>query len=183
MLKQLAAVLFIGFVIAAGVSLLDRQDLRDLAPEQAERNEAAQPSMVMSATPVPQKASGGRRIEIVKGRDGHFRTTIKLNYSDVPVMIDTGASMLALRESDARKAGIYPRRDDYTYSISTANGIVKAASAEVRELTIGTVRIRNVKAFILPDEALATNLLGMNVLSEFAEVSFRGDRLVLDRLG
>lgn len=177
MLKQLAAVLFIGFVIAAGVSLLERNDMRVPRHDEA-AGEPPRPVM-MTATPTPS-ATSGRAIEIPKGRDGHFRTTVKLNYADVPVLIDTGASMLALRESDARKAGIYPRRDDYTYSVSTANGTVRAAGAEVRELTIGTVRIRNVEAFILPDEALATNLLGMNVLSQFGEVSFRGNRLVLD---
>lgn len=176
MLKQLAAVLFIGFVIAAGVSVFERSGVQPHGPD--EGGEAARP-MMMSAT-ATRTATGGPAIEIAKGRDGHFRTTVKLNYADVPVMIDTGASLLALRESDARKAGIYPRRDDYTYSVSTANGTVRAAGAQVRELTIGTVRIRNVEAFILPDEALATNLLGMNVLSQFGEVSFRGDRLVLD---
>ncbi|NHK28013.1 TIGR02281 family clan AA aspartic protease [Parvularcula flava] len=176
MLKQLAATLFIGFVIAAGVSFFESNN-GQLSQPDTEEGVSRRPVM-MSATASP--VSTGRAIEISKGRDGHFRTTVKLNYADVPVMIDTGASLLALRESDARKAGIYPRRDDYTYSVSTANGTVMAAGAEVRELTIGTVRIRNVEAFILPDEALATNLLGMNVLSQFGEVSFRGDRLVLD---
>ncbi|GGD13978.1 retropepsin-like aspartic protease family protein [Aquisalinus flavus] len=177
MLKQLAAVLFVGFVIAAGISLFEAGD-GPLTGEDDRAGVSHRPVM-MSATAGPV-ATGGPAIVIAKGRDGHFRTNVKLNYADVPVLIDTGASMLALRESDARKAGIYPRRDDYIYTVSTANGTVKAAAAEVRELTIGTVRIRNVEAFILPDEALATNLLGMNVLSQFGEVSFRGDRLVLD---
>lgn len=175
MFKQLAAVLFIGFVIAAGVAFFED----DAAPLPADgQNEGERRRTVMMVATASAATTGGA-IEIAKGRDGHFRTSVKLNYADVAVMIDTGATMLALRESDARKAGIYPRRDDFTYTISTANGTVKAAGAEVRELTIGTVRIRNVEAFILPDEALATNLLGMNVLSQFAEVSFRGDRLVL----
>lgn len=184
MLKQVLMVAFIGVVTAGAVAWFDGH-LADAVVKTGGSVESAvqgAPAVTPQYAAVPQRALGGRAVEIAKSPDGHFRTNVKLNHAMTPVMIDTGASLLALRESDARKAGIYPRSDDYVYQVSTANGTVKAARAEIRQMEIGTVTIRNVEAFVLPDAALSTNLLGMNVLSEFGEVSFSGNRLILDTL-
>ncbi len=70
-------------------------------------------------------------------------------------MVDTGASTIALRERDAARLGIFPREMDYKHSVSTANGVVRAARTELNRVDVGGVTVRNVAALILPDEALS----------------------------
>ena len=81
-------------------------------------------------------------------------------------MVDTGASMIALRERDAGKLGIFPVPADYTALVSTANGNVKAARVQLKKVDVGGVTVRDVAALVLPDEALGQNLLGMSFLSK-----------------
>ena len=176
MLKQLVSMIVIAGMIAASVGwLAPRANL-------GAADQGARPVPAATQEPLTDTLAGGR-VAIDKSPDGHFRTEARLNNARVTLLIDTGASLLALRESDARRAGLRPSRDDYRWQVDTAGGIVEAARMPVRELRIGTVRLRNVEAFILPDDALSSNLLGMNVLSQFGEVTLSADRLVLDPRG
>ena len=95
-------------------------------------------------------------------------------------MVDTGASTIALRESDAARLGIHPAERDYRHSVSTANGVVRAASTELNRVDVGGVTVRNVTALILPDEALSQNLLGMTFLSKLRWEQKNG-RLTLEQ--
>lgn len=53
-------------------------------------------------------------VELKADRMGHFSTTASVNGSDIEVMVDTGASIVALTYEDAERAGIYVRPADYT---------------------------------------------------------------------
>ena len=95
-------------------------------------------------------------------------------------IVDTGATSIALRESDAARLGIHPARRDYTIRTSTANGIVRAAPVELNRVDIGSLTVRNVQAVVFPDEALGENLLGMSFLSR-VRWEHRDGRLVLEQ--
>lgn len=182
MFNQLVGTVLCAAAIAAGVAWLDNRPAPDAPGPAAVAVDQQRPATLSSAV-ARQPVLNGRRVEILKSPDGHFRTEVQLNNARLEVMVDTGASLLALRESDAHKAGLRPTRGDYTWKIETAGGTVMAARLPVRRLEIGSVRISDTQAFILPDDALSTNLLGMNVLSQFGTISLTGDRLVLDPQG
>jgi aspartyl protease family protein len=95
-------------------------------------------------------------------------------------LVDTGASSIALRESDAARLGIHPAQREYTVSASTANGIVRVAPVELNRVDIGSLTVRNVHAVVFPDEALGQNLLGMSFLSR-VRWEHRNGRLVLEQ--
>ena len=118
-------------------------------------------------------------MSIPRGPDGHFHANITANGADMPVMVDTGASLLALRQSDARRAGVFVVPADFTVTLETAAGRVQGAPATLRRLELGSVRMRDVDVIVLEDRHLSTNLLGMNILGEFTEISIKQDRLVL----
>ncbi len=80
-------------------------------------------------------------------------------------MVDTGASLVVLRASAAAEVGIRPMPTDYTATVSTANGTIKAAPAKLDRVEIGDITVFDVPALVLPDEALAQNLLGVSFLS------------------
>jgi aspartyl protease family protein len=126
--------------------------------------------------------SAGRRSHtIAKDPRGHFSTDGRVDGRRLAFMVDTGASVIALRASSAAQIGIRPSRSDYNAPVSTANGIVKAARARLMNVDIGGLEVRDVDAMVLPDEVLSENLLGLSYLSRLRRFEFAGGRLVLEQ--
>jgi aspartyl protease family protein len=138
-------------------------------------------SVAMTATPVPVSSSpSARNIVLTKGRNGHFEVEARVDGRRLEFLVDTGASHIALRESEAGRLGIYPRPSDYTVRVNTANGVTKAALVQLRTVEIGDILVRDVAAIVHPDEGLSVNLLGMSFLSRVRWTHERG-KLVLEQ--
>ena len=140
-----------------------------------------------AAAPEPTSAaqastSGGyyRSMAISRDPNGHFNVEAEVDGRRMDFLVDTGASVIALRESDAARLGIHPARREYTAQVSTANGIVRAAPTELNRVEVGSLTVRNVQALVLPDEVLGQNLLGMSFLSR-VRWEHRDGRLVLEQ--
>jgi aspartyl protease family protein len=103
--------------------------------------------------------------EIKAGQNGHFLAMAEINGSPVKVVVDTGASVVALSFEDAGQAGIDPRDLVYDVPVATANGTVNAARVTIRRVVIDGVRADDVQGIVLPQGALNTTLLGMSFLS------------------
>jgi aspartyl protease family protein len=138
---------------------------------------AAAPSAI--AAPALKSASYGREVRLPAGANHQYFVTAAVNQRPASFLVDTGASYVALRDSDARAANIYVSWSDYTQAVRTANGETKAALVEIDVIEIDGIRIENVKAFILPDDQLGMNLLGMSFLSKLDSVEQRNGELVL----
>ncbi len=149
-----------------------------------EQAPARDESIIASATPVLEAAPAprahyGREVRLPAGANHQYFVTAAVNSRPASFLVDTGASFVALRDSDARAANIYVSWADYKHPVRTANGETKAALIDIRVIEIDGIRVENVKAFILPDEQLAMNLLGMSFLSQLESVEQRGGELVL----
>ena len=118
-------------------------------------------------------------VRVSASHDKQFYIDANVNQRAAKFLIDTGASYVALRDTDARNAGVYTTWADYTYPVRTANGETKAAYVTLDEIEIEGIRVESVKAFILPDDQLAINLLGMSFLSRIDSVEARQGELVL----
>ena len=152
-----------------------------VAVRQLEQRTVPSAAMATAQVPAPvSSASSARNLVLNKGRHGHFEVEARVDGRRIAFLVDTGASMIALRESDARKVGIYPRAADYTVKVSTANGMTKAAWADLRTVEVGDILVRNVRALVQPDAALGVNLLGMSFLSRVRWTHERG-KLVLEQ--
>lgn len=168
-----AAIIIAGAVMT--VRYLDGAPLKEFSPPAGAAGGTA-----ASVTPgAGQSAHWGDEVRIAAARDHQFYVTADINRQSAHFLVDTGASYVALRDSDARNAGIYTSWTDYNYPVKTANGETKAALVTIDEIEIGGLRVRNVKAFILQDEQLAINLLGMSFLSRLDSVEARRGELVL----
>jgi aspartyl protease family protein len=104
--------------------------------------------------------------ELKAGPMGHYLVKATINHSDIDVMVDTGASFVALSYEDAQRAGLRPNTLDFNVPVSTANGVVKAARVKLDRVEIDTVRVEDVDAMVLPSGALNGTLLGMSFLSK-----------------
>lgn len=144
----------------------------------------AGPQILASAAAVasPKTSRGGSyggEVRLPAGVNHQYFVTAAVNHRPASFLIDTGASYVALRDSDARAANIYVSWADYKHAVRTANGETKAALIDIELIEIDGIRVENVKAFILPDEQLAMNLLGMSFLSKLESVEQRNGELVL----
>lgn len=121
----------------------------------------------------------GRKTTIEMDKRGHFVTTAKMNGRKVEVLVDTGATSVAINKSTARRLGIFLKASDFKYKVSTANGTTKAASAYIDRIEIGRVTVKNVRAAVLEDKALGETLLGMTFLGELEGFEVKNKKLIL----
>jgi aspartyl protease family protein len=124
-------------------------------------------------------ASNSGSVEIRAGRNGHFMTTAHLNGRPVEVLVDTGASMVALSYEDAERAGVFVRPSDFTHRVSTANGTAKIALVTLDSVSIGDITIHNVEAAVSEQGRLATTLLGMTFLGRLSRAEMGNGMLIL----
>src|SRR6187402_1455301 len=129
----------------------------------------------------PQPASNYRTATLQSDRSGHFQVEGSVDGRRLDFMVDTGATVIALRERDAGKLGIFPASRDYTGRSSTANGIVKVAPVRLPSLEVNGIRVYDVAAVVIPDESLSTNLLGMSFLSRLRRFEMANGRLVMEQ--
>ena len=95
-------------------------------------------------------------------------------------MVDTGASVIALRESSAARLGIHPRRATTPAGRRPPTASARSAPVRLNRVEVNGITVRDVEAVVMPDEALSTNLLGMSFLSRVKWTHDRG-RLVLEQ--
>jgi aspartyl protease family protein len=139
---------------------------------------ARRPAAAMAVeTPAP---ANSRTMEIKAGAGGHFDVEARVDGRRLDFVVDTGASQITLRESDAARLGIHPSQRDYSVRISTANGEGRAALVQLGMVEVGNIIVRDIPALIAPDEALSVNLLGMSFLSRVRWTHERG-KLTLEQ--
>ena len=100
------------------------------------------------------------------GQNGHFIVKAEINGRNVKVLVDTGASAVALSYEDAKDIGLHPGSLDYNVPVSTANGVVKAAGVNLDKVEIDGVRVSDVQGLVMPQGAMRGSLLGMSFLSK-----------------
>jgi aspartyl protease family protein len=158
-------------LIAAGTYMAQLADKMTSAQAKAAPVAVAMPASVQAS---------GRSVIIPHDSRGHFQTDARIEGQHINFMIDTGASVVALTESDAERIGVRPSRNDYTATVSTANGPVKAARVRLASVNVGGLEIRDVDAMVLPNGSLSENLLGLSFLSRLKRFEFANGQMVLE---
>jgi aspartyl protease family protein len=149
--------------------------------DQAVSSPPPQVAVVQPAYEPREPTTSGRSVMFEADRLGHFQVEARIDGRSVDFIIDTGASLVVLRESDAARVGIRPPPSDYTATAITANGRIKAARATVDRIELGGITVYDVPAMVLPDEALAKNLLGVSFLSRLRRYEYANGRIVLEQ--
>lgn len=119
-------------------------------------------------------------VTLPAGKYGHFLTEAEINGHDIDVMVDTGASLVALSYEDAWRAGIFVNPSDFTHAAQTANGIARVAPVTISRIEIGDIVVRDVKGVVSERGASKRTLLGMSFLGRLSRVEMRGSTLVLE---
>lgn len=139
-------------------------------------------------TPLAQRVSGelnpaapvtrtAGEVVLRRANDGHFYADLSINGTDMRLLADTGASVVALSVEDAENAGIDVDQLDFTIRMSTANGTALAARVKLDEVRIGQIVRQDVTAIV--SRGLSQSLLGMNFFSSLSKFQIENDELLL----
>ena len=129
---------------------------------------------------VALQASGSSPATIILTANaaGHFLTTGNINGTSVRFLVDTGATMIALGASDARRIGLDPGKGEIG-RVQTANGVVQGSRVKLHTVRIGDVTLNNVDAAIHPED-MPIALLGMSFLNRMS-MQRNGDTMTLKK--
>ncbi|MBY5553325.1 TIGR02281 family clan AA aspartic protease [Rhizobium leguminosarum] len=122
-------------------------------------------------------SEGGQEIILHKLLNGHFKADVAVNGQTVEMLVDTGASMVALSREDAERIGIDLSRLTYSMTIMTANGRGRAAPVTLDQVAIGPIVRNNVAASVAEDGRLDQSLLGMSFLETLGSLQMQTDEL------
>lgn len=121
---------------------------------------------------------GGSRIVLTAGSGGHFVTGGSINGRAVEFVVDTGATTVAMSQSDAERIGL-KYRDAPRGMVGTANGMVPANRVTLNAVRVGDVTVYNVEALVIPAQ-MPYVLLGNSFLTRF-QMKRENDVMTLDK--
>ena len=160
---------------ALGAGYTFREDLLALGARAVA--EIAPPGSL--AARLDTEPQGERAVRIRRRSDGHFIARTSLNGQTLAMLVDTGASMVVLRPSDAVKLGINPAKLHYSVPVQTANGTTFAAPVRLKNVAVGPIVFAEIDALVAKPGTLRDSLLGMSFLNRLRSYEFSGDFLTL----
>ena len=123
-------------------------------------------------------ADGSGKVIMTADNQGHFYTTGTVNGVSVRFLVDTGATMISLGASDARRIGLDFNRGQKGMT-QTANGQSVVSKIQLDTVRIGDVSLHNVDALIHQTE-MPMALLGMSFLNRM-EMQRDGSTMTLKK--
>jgi aspartyl protease family protein len=108
--------------------------------------------------------SGKASVTLVADTRGHFVTTGSVNGGTVKFLVDTGASMVSMGATEAKRLGINYLRGEGGLA-STANGIAHVYRVKLDSVKVGDIAISNVDGLVHEGAGPDIVLLGMSFLN------------------
>jgi aspartyl protease family protein len=125
----------------------------------------------------PEATSQNGSLDIPRSDNGHFYADVDVNGTKVHMLIDTGATGIALSREDARSAGIATSIGMNDVVGEGADGTVHGEVVTVDRLSLGSVKAEAMPAIVL--NSGGQSLLGQTFLAKFASVEIHGDTMTL----
>lgn len=118
--------------------------------------------------------------QIVADKNGMYQTYGSINGHSVNLLVDTGATSVALNSLDARRLGIQYRLDGVETRVSTASGMAKAWRIKLKSVKVGKLKQSMVEAVVIEGAYPQEVLLGMTFLDGL-KVQKEGDKMILEQ--
>jgi aspartyl protease family protein len=142
-------------------------------------NHAGARGQAFAATPAAVHAPAhGAAARVLKAADGHYWADALIDGKAVRVMVDTGASVVVLTPADAARLGLRLKADDFSGSLITASGPVRAARVALETVAVAGTRVDRVEALVV-ERGLPHSLLGMSYLGRLSSFSATPTELTL----
>lgn len=111
------------------------------------------------------KAAEKVEVRLAQGEGGHYITNGRINNRPVKMMVDTGATSVAMSLPQAKKLGL-DYRNGVPINVRTANGVARGYLINLRSVMVGPVRVDNVEAVVNMSDFPDIILLGNSYLSK-----------------
>lgn len=116
-------------------------------------------------------------IELTRDDNGYFYADVEINGAPVHMLVDTGATIIALSRDDARMAGIATSIGMNEVVGQGADGAVKGEQITLGRVSLGRRTVEDLPAIVL--NSGGQSLLGQSFLSKFSSVKIEGNKMVL----
>lgn len=160
----IGGVVLIGYSFRHEAAWLGKRLLADLAPSMGQTQ--------------------GDAMRFAASSGGHFIVEVRVarnrNTGEVPVrfLVDTGASDVVISPADARRLGFDPETLEFSKAYRTANGLVYGAPIRLPAMTIGSIRVEDVRASVNGAD-MTQSLLGMSFLDRLSGYEVTSGSLIL----
>ena len=167
---------YLGFLLAVGIGA----SMVTTTPNELPARDQSSGTTLQVAAPPPAEnlqLGGSNAVTLQRQDDGHFYADVQINGSTVRMLVDTGASGIALTRDDARRAGIGISIGMPSVIGQGAGGEVKGEYVTLDSVSLGGESVESMQAVVL--NGGGQSLLGQSFLGQFAGVEIKGDRMVL----
>jgi aspartyl protease family protein len=147
------------------------------APDAIPSPATSAPSGASAGVPTVLKPASNRTLIYRADRRGHFTVTAAINGAPVRLVVDTGASLVALTLEDARAAGFDRASLVFSGLTKTANGPARFAPVTLHQVQIEQLSVDNVPGAVI--ENLDQSLLGMSFLKRLKGFEMREGALTI----
>ena len=120
--------------------------------------------------------AGGAEATLSADSRGHFYGNGSINGQSMRFLVDTGATMVSMGASEARRAGLNPA-NGVPVQVQTANGLARAWHMRLDTIVMEGIKMHGVDAIVHEGE-LPIVLLGMSFLNR-VDMKRQGGSMVL----
>lgn len=159
-----------------GIKLLTANSLRAVLEIEGKRRELG---MGQAATVLGANLPEGGSAVLYADSSGHHFIEGLVNGARMRMLVDTGATAIAMNASDAKRAGLDYKKGDRS-EVQTANGVVQAYHVVINTLKLGSLTLNQVDALVMEGDSPAVVLLGMSALNRM-EMKREGIALTLTK--
>lgn len=172
-MTTLAQLLIVGGAIGLAWPLLSGDG------EQAALTSTASAAQSETAQQEPgPAASWSAQATLEREADGHFYAEVFVNGASSRMLVDTGATTIALTGADAAAMGIFWDAHNLRHVAQGASGPIEGVHVNLAQVEVDGFAARDVAAIVVP-EGLPMSLLGQSFLSTVAKVEIADGRMVL----
>jgi aspartyl protease family protein len=125
------------------------------------------------------RASSAPAVMITADEHGQFYADGQVNGIPIRFAVDTGATMISLPASEARRLGLDYRKGTRVL-MNTANGSAPAYHLKLDTVRVGEVTVNSVDAVVMDGEGLPVTLLGMSFLRRM-DIKREGEIMTLTK--
>ena len=122
--------------------------------------------------------SSGGEVRLGRSGDSHFYADTNIDDTNIRMMVDSGASIIALTRRDAEAIGIDVDRLPISGTARTAGGDIPMRTVMLDSVEVDGLEVRRVQAAVI-DADMGVSLLGQSYLSKLDAVNVEGDTMTL----
>ena len=154
-----------------GAPVAETQDNGNWTTQREKRGWSSGPS-------APGAQTSGGEVRLGRSGDSHFYADTAVDGADIRMMVDSGASIVALTRRDAEAIGIDVDSLPIGGMARTAGGDVPMRTVMLDSVVVEGIEVRQVPAAVV-DADMGVSLLGQSFLAKLDAVNVEGDTMTL----